>query len=133
MTDKYAELRRLAEAATKGPWYFVTSEGADFTVIADVPNVEPGKVAWGHEIIGTSEWMRACDSDLEYIAACDPTTIAALCRANLRLVAMEQARDEARTEAEDEADRAERAGRLASVRFIESRTAEILASMEKQD
>lgn len=67
--------------------------------------------------------QNGCETEREdspFIAACDPTTIAALCRANLRLVAMETFIAEA-------------GPRITWCTFerLHKRTAEILASMEK--
>lgn len=64
-----AELRRLAEAATPGPW-----KVDDFTTVTEADE-------------GTTLWVDVCGGDTQaekdaaYIAACDPQTVAALVEA----------------------------------------------------
>lgn len=72
-----AELERLAAEATPGPWEALDTEGRERAVVPWVGITRPdGDI----ELIADCEQERGCQ-DAEFIAACDPPTVAALIQA----------------------------------------------------
>ncbi len=53
---------------TKGPWYLIADNGADFTAIATVPKIE-GYMDTEKEVLGSSEWLRVKPADLTLMTA----------------------------------------------------------------
>lgn len=133
-TDEILRLLRLAADAIGGPW-FVDSDGyPDETWVSVSSPLHGSFVSLPAEYDEASGGgaIEHARPTAEYIAACDPTTIAALCRANLRLVAMEDAMAAERewnATAPGYLDLL--AAREDAIASITKRTAEILASMEK--
>lgn len=70
MTDRLQELRRIAEAATPGPWEVVGLDGYGGPYALRMPH-RSGRTWYGVEGIKRRE-------DAEYFVACDPDTIRAL-------------------------------------------------------
>jgi len=54
--------------STKGPWYLIADNGADFTAIATVPKIE-GHLDTDKEVLGSSEWLRVERADLVLMTA----------------------------------------------------------------
>lgn len=69
LIEKVAELRELEEKATPGKWYYWMVDGTDFTAIATIPKPSCCDTASAHEVIGSSEWLRAEPDDMNAIVA----------------------------------------------------------------
>lgn len=66
--EELETLKKLEQAATKGPWFFHDTAGTDFTAISTRAEY-PEDIDMEHEVIGSSEWLRAKYEDMELIAA----------------------------------------------------------------
>lgn len=94
MSDK--ELRKLAEAATLGPWKAVGNRDGTLNVIGVIDERE-------REYRKVALCNKPGEANANYIAAADPPTILSLLD---RLAAAERERDAARNKALDEANEA---------------------------
>lgn len=69
LIEKVAELRKLEEKATPGKWYYWMVDDTDFTAIATIPEPSASNTASAHEVVGSSEWLRAEPDDMRAIVA----------------------------------------------------------------
>jgi len=53
---------------TPGPWYLISDDGCDFTVISTIKTIDRD-LDMESEVLGSSEWIRAKPEDLKLMAA----------------------------------------------------------------
>lgn len=102
--EQLNKLEELAKAATQKPWFVVSYETEDSSVISTMTKEEyeqtihaartqyinrdasKPSVSWSDaEILGSSEWLRALPADLDFIAAASPLVVLALLEQNAQL------------------------------------------------
>lgn len=71
-------LRRIAEAATPGPWVVAAENHEDVRIETAAPMPKAEHAYGDQTVIGSSEWTHCTDEDAAFIAAFNPATVLAL-------------------------------------------------------